>query len=162
MHAWQFAKAQRVAMLNYWTPFTCMQNLYNLVYREEEREIIPMCVDLGVGIIPWSPLAGGFLTGREQTARSKAGPRHDWWTDRASKEILEVVKAIANEKKVTPAQIGVAWLLAKDAVTAPIIGVTKMSHVEDGIRALNIKLTAEEITRLETPYQPRKVVGWHA
>lgn len=128
MYAWQFAKAQHVAKINGWTPFVSMQNLYNLVYREEEREMIPMCVDSGVGVIPWSPLARGFLAGKaESSTRSdfEKDSLKGWFND-SSYRILEVVKAIAARRQVTCAQIATAWVLSKEAITAPIVGVTKV------------------------------------
>jgi len=165
MWAWQFAKAQRVAMLNHWTPFVCMQNLYNLVYREEEREMIPMCVDLGVGIIPWSPLARGFLARKpdekEKTSREEGEQdRTAGWFDESSLAIRSAVHKLAQERKVTPVEIAIAWLLSKDSVTAPIIGVSKVEHLETNIRALSIKLTDAEIQTLESLYKPRSVLGY--
>lgn len=167
MYAWQFAKAQHVAKLNGWTQFVSMQNHYNLVYREEEREMIPQCVDMGIGIIPWSPLARGFLAGNrsrnpaENTttrAQTDGNDREMYYTD-ADFAVIEVVKAIASEKGKAPAQIALAWLLHKDGVTAPIIGASKMPQLDEAIDALEIVLSDEEIKRLEAPYQTKPIRG---
>jgi len=169
MYAWQFAKAQRVAAFNHWTPFSSMQNLYNLVYREEEREMIPMCVDQGVGIIPWSPLARGFLThkdtgeskDKDKTTREKnEEARLEGWFDESSLAIRAAVHKLAEERKVTAAEVALAWLLHKDSVTAPIIGVSKVEHLNSCLRSLNLKLSPDEIKALESSYKPRNVIGW--
>jgi len=166
MWAWQFAKAQRVAILNHWTPFVSMQNLYNLVYREEEREMIPMCADLGVGIIPWSPLARGFLAHKPEEKDNKTSreqgekDRVTGWFDESSLAIRSAVHKLAEERKVTAVEVAIAWLLHKDAVTAPIIGVSKVEHLQANLRALNLKLTEAEIQTLESAYKPRNVLGW--
>jgi len=165
MWAWQFAKAQRVAMLNHWTPFVSMQNLYNLVYREEEREMIPMCQDMGVGIIPWSPLARGFLARnddeKDKTSREQGEKdRTSGWFDESSYAIRNAIHKIAEERKCGPVEIAIAWLLHKDAVTAPIIGVSKVEHLHANLRALNIKLTSTELQTLESLYKPRNILGW--
>jgi aryl-alcohol dehydrogenase-like predicted oxidoreductase len=165
MFAWQFAKAQHVAERNGWTRFISMQNHYNLVYREEEREMIPLCRDQGVGIIPWSPLARGFLTGNRPKGSETATVRGR--TDTISHAlynagdfaIVERVREIAEQRAVPPAQIALAWLLRQPGVTAPIIGASKMHHLDDAIAALSITLSDEENAALMEPYQPHTVLG---
>lgn len=166
MHAWQFAKAQAVARENGWSRFVTMQNHYNLVYREEEREMIPLCQDQGVGIIPWSPLARGFLTGsrsREEwgaTVRARTDDfAHKLYYAESDFDVVEQVTALARERGCAPAQIALAWILHKKAVTAPIIGASKMPHLEDALGALEIRLSEEEMQRLEAPYRPHPVLG---
>ncbi|HEX4026882.1 MAG TPA: aldo/keto reductase [Rhizomicrobium sp.] len=164
MHAWQFAKylstAERMGM----TKFVSMQNFYNLVYREEEREMLPLCRDQGIGVIPWSPLARGFL-GRsaahaldKQSTRAKSDTVLDMKFGDADVETLRRVEETGKTHGKTNAQIATAWLLAK-GVTAPIIGASKMSHLEDAIAAAEIKLTADEVKYLDEPYQPKAVAG---
>jgi len=162
MHAWQFAKAQHVAIINGWTPFVSMQNLYNLVYREEEREMNPLCLDQGIGVIPWSPLQGGYLarpsSDSEPTAREKMESKIQLFTPmnrENSPAVREAVKIIADKRKVSMAEVALAWLLSKEVVTAPIIGVSKMSQLEDAIKAVSLKLTEKEIEALEANYKPR-------
>lgn len=166
MFAWQFAKAQYTADLHGWTRFVSMQNHYNLVYREEEREMIPFCVDQGVGLIPWSPLARGFLAGNRtrdkggETARSQSDEfAHDMYYEDSDFDIVDRVVALAQQKDVTPAQIALAWMLHKPGVSAPIIGATKMHHLEQAAAAVEIALTDEEINRLEEPYVPHTILG---
>jgi aryl-alcohol dehydrogenase (NADP+) len=166
MYAWQFAKAQAVARSRGWTPFVSMQNHYNLVYREEEREMIPLCLDQGVGLIPWSPLARGFLVGNRQpgskgpTTRSKSdGFAHDMYYADADFEVVEAAKAVADAHAVTPAQISLAWILQKPGVVAPIIGATKMPHLEQAIGSLDVRLSEEDIQALEAPYRPHPILG---
>jgi len=161
MQAWQFAKAQYTAELRGWTRFVAMQNHYNLAYREEEREMLPLCLDQGVGVIPWSPLARGFLAGNRaregggETKRAKEDTlAADLYYRDADFDVVDQVVALAQTKGVTPAQIALAWLLHQPAVTAPILGVTKISHLEEAVAALEIELTAEERAQLEKPYQP--------
>lgn len=167
MFAWQFAKAQHVAKLNGWTQFVSMQNHYNLVYREEEREMIPQCVDMGVGVIPWSPLARGFLAGnrsrnpdQNETTRGQtdSNDREMYYTD-ADFDVVDAVKAIASEHGKSPAQIALAWLLHREGVTAPIIGASKIYQLDEAITALEIILSNEEIARLEAPYQTKPIRG---
>ena len=161
MSAWQFAKALYLADQHSWTRFISMQNHYNLVYREEEREMIPLCGAEGIGIIPWSPLARGFLAGNRtrdksgETTRSKsdAMAQRLYYADNDF-EVLDCVIQLARERGVSPAQIALAWMLHKPFVTAPIIGATKMQHLEEAIAALDIVLSPEEIDRLEAAYQP--------
>jgi len=164
MFAWQFLKANHVAEKNGWTRFVSMQNHLNLLYREEEREMLPLCKEEKIGVIPYSPLASGRLTRdwsettnrseTDQVQRSKYDATAD--TDRL---IAKQVAEIAEKRGVPRAQIALAWLLQKEPVTAPIIGATKISHLEDAVPALSISLTPEEITSLEEPYVPHPVVG---
>lgn len=164
MYAWQFLKANHVAEQNGWTRFVSMQNHYNLLYREDEREMLPLCKAEGIGVIPYSPLASGRLTRdwsestlrseTDQVQKSKYDP-----TAEADRVIAERVAALADRRGVPRAQIALAWLLHKSPVTSPIIGVTKMRHLEDGVAALEVKLSAEELAYLEEPYVPHPVVG---
>ncbi|HEY1573044.1 MAG TPA: aldo/keto reductase [Pseudonocardiaceae bacterium] len=162
MHAWQFAKALYLSDQNGWTRFATMQNHYNLLYREEEREMLPLCGDQGIGVIPWSPLARGKLTRDwdDTSARSETdefGKRLYQDTDRA---IVERVAAIANERAVPRAQVAMAWLLRNPLVTAPIVGTTKPHHLDDAVAALAISLSDDEVTQLEAAYAPHRVVGF--
>ena len=166
MYAWQFAKAQHVAERNGWTKFVTMQNHYNLVYREEEREMIPLCLDQGVGLIPWSPLARGFLAGNRtkdksgDTTRSKSdGFAHGLYYAEGDFAIVDRVVEVAERHGVKPAQVAIAWMLQKPGVTAPIIGASKMYQLEDAVAALDITLSAEDVTYLEQPYQPHRILG---
>ena len=166
MYAWQFAKAQHIADANGWTRFATMQNHYNLVYREEEREMIPLCIDQGVGLIPWSPLARGFLAGNRKrdgggdTARSKSDDfANEMYFRENDFTIIERVQEIAKNHGVTNAQIALAWMLSKSHITAPIIGASKMAHLNQAIAALEIELTEDEISSLEEAYQPHPVLG---
>ncbi|MDQ0088565.1 aryl-alcohol dehydrogenase-like predicted oxidoreductase [Paenibacillus anaericanus] len=164
MYAWQFQKALHVAERNGWTRFVSMQNHLNLIYREEEREMLPLCNEEKIGVIPYSPLASGRLTRdwSETTKRSETDQvqksKYDA-TASTDRVIVERVAAIAEQRGVPRAQIALAWLLQKEPVTAPIIGATKMSHLEDPVAALTIALTDEEITSLEEPYVPHPVMG---
>ena len=165
MYAWQFAKAQQVATMAGWTRFTSMQNHYNLVYREEEREMIPLCLDQGVGVIPWSPLARGLLAGTreraggQRTVRAGSDPLADAMYVDADFDVVDVVRAVAGQRGRPPAQIALAWLLAKPAVSAPIVGATKLSHLDDAVAAVDLALTDAEVARLEAPYLPHPVIG---
>jgi aryl-alcohol dehydrogenase (NADP+) len=167
MHAWQFAKAQYTARLHGWTEFVSMQNHYNLVYREEEREMIPFCCDQGVALIPWSPLARGFLAGNrvpekqaEITTRSRTDNlAHDYYFGEADFAIVERLKAIAGEHGAKPAQIALAWMLHKPGITSPIIGASKMYQLDEALSALDIALSPDEIDGLEALYQPKAVMG---
>ncbi|HET6987160.1 MAG TPA: aldo/keto reductase [Kribbella sp.] len=154
MFAWQFAKAQRVAPV----PFVSMQNHYNLVYREEEREMIPLCVDQGVGVIPYSPLARGLLARTGGTARSGADPVADDLYGENDLEVVQAGHAVAADRGVPPAQVALAWLLGSPGVTAPIVGATKTQHVEDAVAAADFGLSADERARLEAPYRPHPVL----
>jgi len=166
MFAWQFAKAQHIAEQNGWTRFVAMQNHYNLIYREEEREMIPLCLDEGVGVIPWSPLARGVLAGNrsrdgdKRTTRSETDPFTDYlYSQPTDFDVVERVAEIASERAVPAAQVALAWLLAKPGVTAPIVGATKLHHVTDALAAEAFELTDDEITRLEEPYVPHPPLG---
>jgi aryl-alcohol dehydrogenase-like predicted oxidoreductase len=166
MYAWQFAKAQRVAAANGWTPFVSMQNHYNLVYREEEREMIPQCIDQGVGIIPWSPLARGLLAGtrsrdgQRHTTRAGSDPFADSLYDHPSDfDVVDAVVAVAEERGVPAAEVALAWFWHKPGVTAPIVGATKQDHLADALGAESLKLSDDEIARLEAPYVPHRVLG---
>jgi aryl-alcohol dehydrogenase-like predicted oxidoreductase len=164
MYAWQFLKALQTAERHGWTRFVSMQNYLNLLYREEEREMLPLCEAEKIGIIPWSPLARGRLTRDwdESTARSESDPfakqLYDSTAD-ADRKVVQQVAEIAAERGVPRAQIALAWVLQKKPVTAPIVGATKPHHLEDAAAALSIKLTPEEIARLEDPYVPHRVMG---
>ena len=165
MYAWQFAKAQHVAERHGWTRFVSMQNHYNLLYREEEREMIPQCIDQGVGVIPWSPLARGVLTGnrtrdgQKRTTRAGSDPFGDSLYGPADFDVVDAVTEVAAERGVPPAQIALAWLLHRPGVTAPIVGTTKPGHVTDALAAVKLELTAAEIRRLEESYVPHPVLG---
>ena len=166
MFAWQFSKAQYTAQSHGWTRFVSMQNHYNLVYREEEREMIPLCLDQGVGLIPWSPMARGFFAGDRkpggggETARGKNDPFAEQLYFRDEDfTVAERVAEVAKERGVSGSQIALAWMLNKPHITAPIIGTTKMAHLEQAIAALDIKLSDEEMKRLEEPYIPHPVLG---
>lgn len=164
MYAWQFLKAQHTAEKNGWTRFVSMQNHYNLIYREEEREMLPLCQSEKIGVIPYSPLASGRLTRdwSETTQRSETDmvqkSKYDATAD-ADRIIVERLAGIANERGIPRVQIALAWLLQKEPITAPIVGATKISHLEDASAALTVKLTPEEMASLEEPYIPHRVVG---
>lgn len=166
MFAWQFSKAQYTAQSHGWTRFVSMQNHYNLIYREEEREMIPLCLDQDVGLIPWSPMARGFFAsdrkpdGGGETARANSDPfgKTLYFRDEDF-NVAERAWEIAKERGVSGSQIALAWMLNKSHITAPIIGATKMDHLEQAIAALDIKLSDDEMTRLEEPYVPHPVLG---
>ncbi|GAA2878849.1 aldo/keto reductase [Pseudonocardia halophobica] len=162
MWAWQFAKAQHTAERHGWTPFATMQNHYNLLYREEEREMLPLCVDQGVGVIPWSPLARGRLTRAwdATTARTETDEFGRSLYRDEDREIVDRVLELAERRGLLPAQIGLAWLLSKPTVTAPIVGATKRQHLEDALSAVDVTLSAEEVAFLEEPYRPHEVAGF--
>src|SRR6516162_5845019 len=162
MYAWQFAKAQRVAA----TPFVSMQNHYNLIYREEEREMIPQCIDQGVGVLPWSPLARGLLAGTRTregerlTVRARTDPFGDsLYQNSADFDVVDAVGGVAAARGVPPAQVALAWLLHRPGVTAPIVGATKPGHIEDALAAVQLDLTGDEIRLLEEHYVPHAVLG---
>ncbi|MHA6795416.1 aldo/keto reductase [Pseudonocardia bannensis] len=164
MYAWQFAKAQHAADLHGWTRFVSMQDHYNLLYREEEREMHPLCLDQGVGVIPWSPLARGMLAGtRTREGRTTTRARTDEVADRLYAEadfaVVDAVAEVAAQRGLPPAQVALAWLLHKPAVTAPIVGATKPGHIEDAVAAVDIELSDDEIVALEKPYVPHPVLG---
>jgi 1-deoxyxylulose-5-phosphate synthase len=165
MFAWQFAKALAASDLLGIARFVSMQNHYNLCYREEEREMIPFCKDQGIALIPWSPLARGFLTGRYKRGGKADTPRYrsdKYFAERFFKpedfDVLERVEEIAKEKGVSVSQIALSWLLHK-GVSAPIIGATKVEHVEDAVGSLDVKLSSGDLKRLEEPYKPHRIIG---
>jgi aryl-alcohol dehydrogenase-like predicted oxidoreductase len=164
MFAWQFAKCLHISRTHGWASFVSMQNLYNLIYREEEREMLPLCADAGIGVIPWSPLARGRLT-REwdsQTDRT----RTDRYVDKffplaaeADRKVAEAVATVAAARGVPRAQVALSWLIGKPGVTAPIIGATKPQHLDDAVAALDLELTAAETAQLEAHYIPHAIAG---
>lgn len=165
MAAWQFAKAQYTADLGGLTRFVTMQNHYNLIYREEEREMNPFCEDQGVGLIPWSPQARGFLAGTRtrdkggKTERSKSDSiAQDMYFSDSDFAVLEATQAVAAEKGVSPAQVALAWVMHQPAVSAPIVGATKMKHLDEAIATVDVKLSDEEMARLEEPYVTHPVL----
>ena len=167
MFAWQFAKAQFVAEKNSWTPFVSMQNHYNLIYREEEREMIPLCQDQGVGLIPWSPLARGFLagnrskqTGGGETSRAKTDDyAKQMYYEEDDFAVSDRLGEVAAAKGLSNMQVALGWILSKPAITAPIVGVSKLKHLEEALSALDVKLSEDEIKNLEEPYKPHKILG---
>lgn len=165
MHAWQFAKAQLTAGHRGWTPFVAMQNHYNLIYREEEREMIPLCQDLGVGVLPWSPLARGWLTDHNRfgrpspTARARSDALARELYEPEDRSIVDQVHAIATVRNVPMAQIALAWLLHNPAVTAPIVGAPKSSYVDDAVAALDVRLSNEDMALLNATYRPHPIRG---
>lgn len=166
MYTWQFAQMNYLAERKGWTRFVAMQNHYNLVYREEEREMIPFCQNEGIGIIPWSPLARGFLAGNRSredwgaTLRAKTDAfAQEMYYQESDFTVVERVAELAEKGGVRPAQIALAWILNRPGITAPIIGASKLSHLEDALGALEIQLNADEMNSLEEPYQPHPVLG---
>jgi aryl-alcohol dehydrogenase-like predicted oxidoreductase len=166
MFAWQFAKAQYTAERHGWAKFVSMQNHYNLVYREEEREMIPLCLDQGVGCIPWSPLARGMLAGNRtrdgarHTTRSSTDTFTDYLYDQPTDfDVVDAVNDVATARGVPSAQVALAWLLQKPGVTAPIVGSTKKKHLKDALAAEALTLSEDEVERLEKPYVPHPVLG---
>lgn len=166
MYSWQFAQAQYIAEQNGWTRFVSMQPHYNLIYREEEREMIPFCVDQKLAIIPWSPLAAGLLARKKpkdnsETQRAKTDNFSGLYYNSPSDfEVIERLHQAAEEKGIPAAQLALAWMMNKPEITAPIIGATKPGHIEDAISALSVKLTNQEIKQLEEFYQPHRVIGF--
>ena len=164
MHAWQFARALHVAERHGWTRFVSMQNYVNLLYREEEREMLPLCRAEGIGVIPWSPLARGRLT-RDWDAHSARSETDEFGrslyakTAEADRKVVEAVRSVAERRGVPRAQVALAWVLRKSEVTAPIVGATKLQHLEDAVAALSIELSADDVATLESPYAPHGVVG---
>jgi aryl-alcohol dehydrogenase-like predicted oxidoreductase len=165
MYAWQFATALHVAGRHGWTRFVSMQNHVNLLYREEEREMLPLCAAEGIGLIPWSPMARGRLT-RDWGETTKRQETDEYGrtlynaTEDADRKVVERVAEVAKARDVSRAQIALAWVLAKPGVTAPIIGASKPHHLTDAVAAVSLKLSPEEIAALEEPYMPHKVVGF--
>src|SRR5882724_11725507 len=165
MHAWQFARALGIAERHGWTRFVSMQNLVNLLYREEEREMLPLCAAEGIGVIPWSPQARGKLT-RDcnytsiRTETDDAFGRLFAKTEDADRKVVDRVAQVAAARGIPRAQAALAWLLAKPVITAPIVGATKLQHLNDALASVNVKLSAAEITSLQEPYVPHAVVGF--
>ena len=165
MHAWQFARALGIAERHGWTRFVSMQNLVNLLYREEEREMLPLCAAEGIGVIPWSPQARGKLT-RDwnytsiRTETDEAFGRLFAKTEDADRKVVDRVAQVAAARGIPRAQVALAWLLAKPVITAPIVGATKLQHLDDALASVRIKLSEEEIALLEEPYVPHAVVGF--
>jgi 1-deoxyxylulose-5-phosphate synthase len=167
MFAWQFAKAQHTAQAAGWTRFSSMQNHYNLVYREEEREMLPLCLDQGVGVIPWSPLARGLLAGSrprdgagpQQTVRAGSDPLAGEMYTSDDFDVVDAVRAVAAGRGVPAAQVALSWLLRQPAVSAPIVGATRLAHLEDAIAAVDLTLDDAEAARLEAPYRPHRILG---
>jgi aryl-alcohol dehydrogenase-like predicted oxidoreductase len=166
MFAWQFMKMLAAADAHGWTRFVSMQNHYNLVYREEEREMLPLCREEGIGVIPWSPLARGFLAGnrrgedRGETVRARTDDfAHQLYYTESDFIIADRAADLAKRRGVKPTQIALAWLLAKPGVTAPIIGASKLPHLDEAVTAIDLHLDPEELTFLEEPYQPHAVLG---
>ncbi|MDA8075848.1 MAG: aldo/keto reductase [Actinomycetota bacterium] len=162
MYAWQFAKALYTADIHGWSRFVSMQNHYNLLNREEEREMLPLCADQGVGVIPWSPLARGRLTREwgEKTNRSETDRFGAQLYQDSDRAIVERVAEVAQERGVPRAQVALAWVLSNPAVTAPIVGATKLEHLDDAVAAVEIELGDEELRRLEEPYEPHTIAGF--
>ncbi|MFJ4974838.1 aldo/keto reductase [Streptomyces coeruleorubidus] len=161
MYAWQFSKAQYTARLNGWTRFVSMQNHYNLLYREEEREMLPLCADQGVGVLPWSPLARGRLT-RDWDTTTERSATDTFGGDlyqEGDRTIVEAVTRIAEARGVPRARIALAWLLHQDTVTAPIVGASKPGHLEDAVAAVELQLSDKELEELERPYTPHPIAG---
>ena len=166
MYAYQFTKMLYAADLNGWTRFVSMQNHYNLIYREEEREMMPLCEEEGVGVIPWAPLAKGYLSGKRKrrgtasTKRAQGDPRsRQLYHQDNNFDIIDRMVALAKKRGVTPAQIAIAWILHKPYVTAPIIGATRVSHISDAAKAVDIELDDKELTYLEELYEPHEIAG---
>ena len=166
MHAYQFVKMIYTQRANGWTQFVSMQNHYNLVYREEERDTIPFCIEEGIGVIPWSPLARGFLAGNRKRGEKTASLRdqHDSWGHTLyvadeDYDVVDRVVAVAKQKGVRPIQVALAWILGKPGVTAPIVSATKMEQLDQLVEGMSVTLTADEIRSLEEPYVPHKVIG---
>jgi len=161
MYAWQFATMLHAAEVNGWTRFVSMQDHYNLLYREEEREMLPLCDDQGIGVVPWSPLARGRLTRDwdQQTERSRSDEFGRYLYSETDRDVVEAVAALASKRGITRAQVALAWLLSKPVVTAPIVGVTNPYQLDEAIQALEVELTPEEIAELEQPYRPHAIAG---
>ncbi len=167
MYAWQFAKALYLADLHGWTRFVSMQNHYNLLYREEEREMLPLCQSEGVGVIPWSPLARGRLARPWQAEKTKRFETDQFGkslysqTEAVDRKVIDRLGQMAEQRGVSRAALALAWMLSKPAITAPIVGATKPHHLEEGVAALSLRLKPEEVASLEEPYTPHPVVGFN-
>ena len=166
MYAWQFAKALYIADLHNWTRFVSMQNHYNLIYREEEREMMGLCKAEGIGVIPWSPLARGRLTRPWNSETTKRTETDQFAkaiytkTEEADKKVVDRLKELSEKRGTPMATLALAWMLNKPVITSPIVGATKPNHLTDAVAALSVKLTPEEITSLEEPYIPHPVLGF--
>jgi 1-deoxyxylulose-5-phosphate synthase len=165
MYAWQFAKAQHAAQAAGGTRFVAMQNHYNLAYREEEREMLPLCRDQGVGVIPWSPLARGLLAGnrdrggQRNTLRAGNDPLADSMYGPDDFGVVDAVRAVAGERGVPMARVALAWLLGRPGVAAPVVGATRLAHLQDAVAAVGVRLSEREVARLQAPYRPHPVLG---
>jgi aryl-alcohol dehydrogenase (NADP+) len=165
MAAWQLSKALYLAKEHGWHRFSSMQNHYNLVYREEEREVIPLCIDQGLAVIPWSPLARGFLTGNRKrdgssTKRAEVdGFAKDMYSSEDDFAVADAVAAVAQQRGVSAGQVACAWVLQSPGITAPIIGATKMQHLKDLIASVDLKLSPDDVASLEKPYRPHRILG---
>jgi len=162
MFAWQLMKALSLQEREGWTRFVSMQNHYNLVYREEEREMLPLCRAEGLGVMPWSPLARGLLAGSRVSGTQRAATDEqmaEWYSDAVDGPVVERVAEIAAERGVKPAQIALTWLLSKPEVTAPIVGASKTAYIDDAVAAIEVTLSPEDVSRLEKPYRPHRVLG---
>ncbi|WP_375450673.1 aldo/keto reductase [uncultured Devosia sp.] len=163
MYAWQFAKLQNAAERHGWTPFVSMQDQLSLVYREEEREMLPLCRDQGIAVLPWSPLGGGKLARSWGTATKRATTdryNKSMYEKDDTKAIVDAVEVVAKARNVSMAQVAMAWVLAQPGVTSPIVGVSKMGHLEDAVASTDLVLSPEEIAQLQAPYQPLVVTGF--
>jgi aryl-alcohol dehydrogenase-like predicted oxidoreductase len=166
MHAWQFTKALYLAQMHGWTRFVSMQNHYNLLYREEEREMIPLCQSEGIGIVPWSPLARGRLARPWQTESTRRyetdqfGKSMYTQTEELDRAVVDRVGRISDQRGASRAQVALAWMLSKPAITSPIVGATKPHHLPDAAAALSLRLTSEEVASLEEPYAPHPILGF--
>ncbi|MGO4139466.1 aldo/keto reductase [Rhizobium brockwellii] len=163
MWAWQFSKLQHAAEVNGWTKFVSMQNQVSLTYREEEREMLPFCSDQGIAVLPWSPLAGGKLTrpwGTETKRATTDRYNKSMYEKTGDRDVVEAVEAVAKARKTSMAQVAMAWVLQKPVVTSPIVGVSKMSHLEDSIAAVGFELTDDDVKALEAPYKSLHVAGF--
>ncbi|MBY5460578.1 aldo/keto reductase [Rhizobium leguminosarum] len=163
MWAWQFSKLQHAAEVNGWTKFVSMQNQVSLTYREEEREMLPLCSDQGIAVFPWSPLAGGKLTrpwGTETKRATTDRYNKSMYEKTGDRDVVEAVEAVAKARKTSMAQVAMAWVLQKPVVTSPIVGVSKMSHLEDAIAAVDFELTGDDVKALEAPYKSQHVAGF--
>jgi len=163
MFAWQFQKALMIAKREGWASFVSMQNHYNLIYREEEREMLPQCRAEGIAVLPWSPLARGFLTrprGQAETLRASSDAfAHELYYAEADYDVVDAVAEVASRRGLTQAQVALSWLMQQPGVTAPIVGATRMAHLEQAVEALEVTLTTEECSLLEAPYRPHRVLG---
>jgi 1-deoxyxylulose-5-phosphate synthase len=166
MYTWQFAQMVYTQRLRGWTPFVAMQNHYNLIYREEEREMVPFCRAEGIGVIPWSPLARGFLAGNRQRGRKDATPRdrtdgygHSLYYADADYDVADAVVEVARAKAVLPIQVALAWILRQPGVSAPIVSVTRLEQLDQLVAGLNVTLSDDEAARVEAPYRPHAVLG---